>query len=59
MQRGGNWDNSDVKGAKKLSWNDTDKRYEGPGKDAVPNNKSKAPTTKSADAPRKKLFGMF
>jgi hypothetical protein len=56
MQRGGNWDNSDVKGAKKLNWNDSDKRYQGPGKDAV--NKPSA-STKNADAPKKKLFGMF
>jgi len=27
MQRGGNWDNSDVKGAKKVQWNSLDKRY--------------------------------
>jgi hypothetical protein len=27
MQRGGNWDNSDVKGAKKARWNKSDKEY--------------------------------
>lgn len=27
MQRGGNWDNRDVKGAKKVKWNKTDKSY--------------------------------
>eukprot|EP00522_Entomoneis_paludosa_P014470 CAMPEP_0172438940 /NCGR_PEP_ID=MMETSP1065-20121228/61_1 /TAXON_ID=265537 /ORGANISM="Amphiprora paludosa, Strain CCMP125" /LENGTH=178 /DNA_ID=CAMNT_0013187539 /DNA_START=149 /DNA_END=685 /DNA_ORIENTATION=- len=27
MQRGGNWDNSDVKGAKKVQWNSIDKKY--------------------------------
>jgi hypothetical protein len=27
MQRGGAWDDSDVKGAKKKDWNDVDKRY--------------------------------
>jgi len=27
MQRGGNWDNSDVKGAKKVGWLKTDKTY--------------------------------
>lgn len=27
MQRGGNWDNSDVKGAKKKSWLSSDKEY--------------------------------
>ena len=27
MQRGGNWDNSDVKGAKKIRWLNSDKEY--------------------------------
>ena len=27
MQRGGNWDNSDVKGAKKVKWLSSDKSY--------------------------------
>jgi hypothetical protein len=27
MQRGGKWDNSDVKGAKKKAWSETDKAY--------------------------------
>ena len=27
MQRGGSWDNSDVKSAKKKKWNDLDKKY--------------------------------
>jgi hypothetical protein len=27
MQRGGSWDNSDVKSAKKKEWNDIDKKY--------------------------------
>lgn len=27
MQRGGNWDNTDVKGAKKISWLKSDKEY--------------------------------
>lgn len=27
MQRGGNWDNSDVKGAKKVRWLKSDKDY--------------------------------
>jgi hypothetical protein len=27
MQRGGNWDNSDVKGAKKVRWLNSDKDY--------------------------------
>ena len=28
MQRGGAWDNADVKGAKKKQWNSVDKKYE-------------------------------
>ena len=28
MQRGGSWDNSDVKGAKKIEWTETDKKME-------------------------------
>ena len=31
MQRGGNWDNSDVKGAKKLNWLGSDKKYDDGG----------------------------
>ena len=31
MQRGGNWDNSDVKGAKKLNWLKSDKSYDAGG----------------------------
>ena len=27
MQRGGSWDNSDVCGAKKVEWTETDRRY--------------------------------
>ena len=26
MRRGGNWDNSDIKGASKLEWTDTDRQ---------------------------------
>ena len=28
MQRGGNWDNSDVKGAKRIGWLQSDKEYD-------------------------------
>ena len=28
MRRGGNWDNSDIKGARKLEWTDTDRSVE-------------------------------
>uniref|UniRef100_A0A7S2A9I5 Uncharacterized protein n=1 Tax=Trieres chinensis TaxID=1514140 RepID=A0A7S2A9I5_TRICV len=31
MQRGGSWDNSDIKGAKKMRWGQKDKEYEGGG----------------------------
>jgi hypothetical protein len=31
MQRGGSWDNSDVKGAKKVKWLGSDKSYAGGG----------------------------
>jgi hypothetical protein len=31
MQRGGSWDNSDVKGVKKKSWLASDKEYSGGG----------------------------
>ena len=31
MQRGGSWDNSDVKGAKKVRWLQSDKEYAGGG----------------------------
>jgi hypothetical protein len=31
MQRGGAWDNSDVKGAKKKRWLESDKEYSGGG----------------------------
>ena len=27
MQRGGSWDNTDLKGAKKKGWNEVDKKY--------------------------------
>ena len=27
MQRGGSWDNSDVPGAKKVEWTETDRKY--------------------------------
>lgn len=28
MQRGGSWDNSDLKTAKKIQWNEDDKKYQ-------------------------------
>ena len=28
MQRGGSWDNADIKGAKKMKWNEIDKKNE-------------------------------
>lgn len=71
MQRGGAWDNSDVKTAKKRAWNDDDKKYKpvvtktlgldwsGTGPRKGP---GKPPATKQAEQQKpavKKLFGMF
>jgi len=64
MQRGGNWDNSDVKTAKKKKWNETDKKYianyrpsglDWMGSQQRPSNQS----SKTDDAPKRKLFGLF
>lgn len=52
MQRGGNWDDSDVKGAKKKQWNAIDKKQEAMKGPAAKENAEKKPATK-------KLFGMF
>jgi len=65
MQRGGNWDNSDVKGANKIDWTDTDKKYEtgqGPFSFLKGSPKTQAPPTmeKEEKEPRKKgFFGLF
>lgn len=68
MQRGGNWDDSDVKGAKKKQWNQIDKSHEsmkGPSKSvdwtgrqarSGPGGAKQAAAKKPAT---KKLFGMF
>lgn len=67
MQRGGAWDNSDVKGAKKKGWNDVDKKYNanekpggldwmGVGQRAGPPQQKAA---KKQEPPKKKLFGLF
>ena len=64
MQRGGSWDNSDVRTAKKIQWNDDDKKYRptvNPGLDWSGMGARKGPAAKQqAAAPQtKKLFGMF
>lgn len=65
MQRGGNWDNSDVKGASKIDWTEADKKYEsgeGPFSFLVGGAKVQAPTLekKTEEEPRKKkFFGLF
>jgi hypothetical protein len=67
MQRGGSWDNSDVKGAKTKEWNDLDKNYKAawnPARlDWSGNNERRGgPQAKSGKAPpaeQKKLFGLF
>lgn len=67
MQRGGNWDDSDVKGAKKKQWNPIDKKYEamkGPSKkvDWTGRQARTGPegkTTEKKKPATKKLFGMF
>ena len=50
MQRGGSWDNADVKGAKKKQWSTWDKSYAADNPNARPDPKK--PQTK-------KLFGMW
>ena len=68
MQRGGNWDNSDIRGSKKIKWNEDDKKYRpsvGPGLDWSGMGARRAPsqkTTSIKEAPKpkaQKLFGMF
>ena len=68
MQRGGGWDNSDVKGAKKKEWSANDKKYNanqgpavfdwsGAGARQSPASKQKAAAAKKA--PPKKKFGLW
>ncbi|KAL3906407.1 MAG: hypothetical protein SGARI_004021, partial [Bacillariaceae sp.] len=72
MQRGGSWDNTDVKGAKKKEWSSADKNYNekwqpakfdwsGHGLRQGPAAANK--NTKGKQAPQepqvKKLFGLF
>ena len=75
MQRGGAWDNSDVRGAKKIKWNKSDKDYasggyrksqsisifgEGPGLDWTGARGRSGPTQDGQDdKPKKKFFGLF
>lgn len=69
MQRGGNWDDSDVKGAKKKEWNPIDKKHEslkGPkksvdwtGRNARGGGPTVAKQSSEKKPATKKLFGMF
>lgn len=59
MQRGGSWDDADVKGAKKKSWNKYDKEYDANarprGVDWMGVNQRSGPTaTKNEKSPAKK-----
>jgi len=65
MQRGGSWDNTDVKGAKKKGWNESDKKYnqnELPMRvDWMGVNRRQGPTQTQSkqEAPPKKKKGWF
>ena len=74
MQRGGSWDNSDLKTAKKVKWNEDDKKYQQNGGqrnflDWSGTGSRSGPSTRSAPANKKnqaqqqpktqKLFGLF
>jgi hypothetical protein len=72
MQRGGSWDNRDVKGAKKKKWTSDDKRYQANWEPVRPEwmgtVERRGPSTtgnkkQKKDSPpapgTKKLFGMF
>jgi hypothetical protein len=69
MQRGGgaSWDNSDVKGAKKMDWNSKDKNYNANAKpgavDWTGRNERQGPKQTGNKKPpppqTKKLFGLF
>mmetsp|Transcript_24741 Transcript_24741/g.42102 ORF Transcript_24741/g.42102 Transcript_24741/m.42102 type:complete len:178 (-) Transcript_24741:521-1054(-) len=67
MQRGGAWDNSDVKGAKKKAWRSADKKYNANAKpfgvDWTGGNQRKGPSqpgaTNKQTPPKKKTFGFF
>ena len=72
MQRGGSWDNSDVKGARQLQWSKTDKKYANISKSAAATantpsfdwtgtqpRKGGPAGNKSNNVQPKKLFGIF
>ena len=74
MQRGGAWDNSDVKGAKRKRWLPSDKEYAsggyrkeqsvsifgiGEGLDWTGSRNRSGPANASSDKSKKKFFGMF
>jgi len=73
MQRGGSWDNSDVKTAKKLKWNKADETYDG-GQSYVggrldwsghgmnfggPGQKVQSQQKNKSAPSKRKLFGLF
>jgi hypothetical protein len=68
MQRGGSWDNADIKGAKKKAWTAFDKNYQASFTPAKPDwtgtVERKGPmSNKNQKQPQqpqtKKLFGLF
>lgn len=69
MQRGGSWDDSDIKGAKKKQWNETDKKYNQAGsrfrldwsgtQQRTGPSAAQAAKKKGNEPPPKKRFGLF
>jgi hypothetical protein len=68
MQRGGSWDNRDVKGAKNKAWSSDDKKYKANWETTTPDwmgtVERRASTTNKTQKPNssattKKLVGMF
>ncbi|KAL7575773.1 hypothetical protein ACA910_003103 [Epithemia clementina (nom. ined.)] len=63
MQRGGSWDNSDVKTAKQKEWNEYDKKYnanqKASGLDWMGNNQRSGPAAKQKAEPPKKKNGWW
>ena len=71
MQRGGSWDNSDLKTAKKIQWNDDDKKYQqnggqknfldwsGTGSRSGPTANKKQAQQQQQQPKVQKLFGLF
>ena len=68
MQRGGSWDNSDIRGAKKVDWTETDRKYsrgEGPfsfltsGGSAQQTEATVTEKTEDESKKKNKWFGLF